>query len=627
MERDYVVSGVHIGEHSFATEQILEEIKHRCVDKGMKFCMIRPPKGEKISDENYIIWAKYLAEHEIYFTFLYATQFAPDGQNSHLHSELVSCIKEIAGSYFMGEVVGECGSLYAAKLKGYYNKAHNKFHPPIPEQNVGTLTKARDSFVNKVKKYVDIDKKNGIKNILCVEPTLLSKYNLDAGVNFPLVETMLGNPEMLFAMARGCTRAKKLPYWGTYVAHEWYGGMRHSDILKQKRLGLLYKYAYIAGSNVMCAESGDELVSAYDQRYEGDDAVCQNYSDNLREITSLIQLDSRPVGGPKVKLAFILGNLDGWSGGVLGSSVWGQHDDPAWANSSAEFSWRILDELGIKRSWKDIENYGDEDLSALPAYGMYDIIPAESDLETMSRYDYLIFVGWNTMTEEIYSNLKRYVENGGILFAGASHLNTSDKRDGETKLIFDGDVSELFGCRLSTPGFSCNDGYKFELESLVRGFMYPGTRRHICDPLFSNGFASYAEVSLCGAVAAARLENTFRSKSEEEYLARPIALTEYRLGKGTSILLSALDYPGHSAVYPVYRMIVREFISLSHRNCEIKVFGNDKVRFSVYEGGVIYLVNTDYDSTGEIIIEYGKTVKNYNLKPGEFKRVEVERLL
>ena len=48
-------------------------------------------------------------------------------------------------------------------------------------------------------------------------------------------------------------------------------------------------------------------------------------------------------------------------------------------------------------------------------------------------------------------------------------------------------------------------------------------------------------------------------------------------------------------MYYTYRAIVREIISASARECEIKVLGSDRVRYSVYEGNKMYLLNTDYD--------------------------------
>lgn len=41
MERDIVFSGVHIGEHSLAPENVLDALYERCVKPGYNFVTIR----------------------------------------------------------------------------------------------------------------------------------------------------------------------------------------------------------------------------------------------------------------------------------------------------------------------------------------------------------------------------------------------------------------------------------------------------------------------------------------------------------------------------------------------------------------------------------------------------------
>ena len=53
-----------------------------------------------------------------------------------------------------------------------------------------------------------------------------------------MLELMCGNPEILVSSIRGTARAFNSKIWGTYIAHEWYGGLRHDDILKQKEVSL-----------------------------------------------------------------------------------------------------------------------------------------------------------------------------------------------------------------------------------------------------------------------------------------------------------------------------------------------------------------------------------------------------
>ena len=149
--------------------------------------------------------------------------------------------------------------------------------------------------------------------------------------------------------------------------------------------------------------------------------------------------------------------------------------------------------------------------------------------------------------------------------------------------------------------------------------MYPGTSTYICDPIFSNGYAAYAKATVNGGYIVARLDNSFRVKTDAEMLGKAPAVIENKLGRGTAILMTSIDYPGHGAVYEAYRAIVREIISASHRSCELKVYGNDKVRFSVYDNDVLYLLNTDYDAKAEVTVEYCGRKERVNIDSCELK--------
>ena len=100
------------------------------------------------------------------------------------------------------------------------------------------------------------------------------------------------------------------------------------------------------------------------------------------------------------------GHLDGYSYRHTGGSLWRGHMQPEYGYGPAEFCWRIIDSVKYSRLWTDVHNFGDINLSGAPAYGTFDVIPATVGADAFSKYDYLIFVGWNTMTDEIYNNLK-----------------------------------------------------------------------------------------------------------------------------------------------------------------------------------------------------------------------------
>ncbi len=621
LPRDTVISGVHIGEHSFVPENIKNEIYDRVIKPGYNFVTIRPRRTVEVPQRYFIEWAKYLAENEVYFVFLYTIQNAPDGKITHLEKETVDEMKRIAGKYFVGDMIGETGSSVACKWPGYYSADAGTWDAKIGTKKHPDMKSAHDAYVKEVSGLIEIDKELGIPDVVSVEATGLNKYNAEAGVTIPMLELMCGSPEPLVSSLRGMARAFDSKMWGTYIAHEWYGGMRHDDTLKRKRLELAYKYAYIAGSQAFCLESGDELVSSYGHRFEEDSEICEDYRKALDYMKNLIESDERPIGGPQVKLAFVSGLHDAW-GSWGGSYVWNQFEGKEWGHGEAEYSWRLLSEIGVKRTWDDIANYGEYDFSMLPAFGMYDIVPIEADVDKLSAYDYLIFLGWNSMTDENMDKLTEYVRRGGHLLMSAAHLNYSAKRDGERILPSNDKLEELFGVRFTGEVFSSADGVKFDYTSVNDRLSYPGTKSHACDPIYSAGYVEYAKFELAGGKETAYISDSFIKSA-----GKAPAVVENRLGEGIATLVTSTAYPGNPALYPLYRAIVREMVRASNYACpNMRIVSSDRLRYAVYKFNRIYLLNTDYDQPITVKIMFGDAdsrEKVVTLEPLELKVVQL----
>lgn len=606
MKKDIVINGIRLGEYDFIPENVMDELKE-CVKNNMNYAAFSIGPKQKIEPEYFEQWAKYLAENKVYFTF---TTAGATG-NLALTKEIALKMKEIAGEYYMANIVPEIGTIFGANGKDY----------GLKEKEIESMSEGKQNLVNYVKERVKYAGFDGALDVSVIEATGLLPYVAEADNAYPTLETMCGNPEIMIPMLRGTAKALKSDKWATYIAHEWYGGTRNFDGLKRKRLKMVYDYAYMSGSNIFVLESGDLFLNSHDvlnwkKRTVDDTEVCENYRKVIKDFAKFVKEDTRPCGGPKVKVAFVKGNLDAHSPWRACSSLWNRWSKKEYGYSVPEFSWRILDDIASKRGWGDVNNFGDRDYSSAPAYGMYDIIPATAGADVMSKYDYLIFVGWNTMTSEIYENLKKYVTGGGKLLITAAQLNTSDKRNGEINLVNGGNVEDLFGCRLSAENAFCvNDGYKFE-ESMIPGVQYPASMEF--DPLLSEGYVNYAKAELCGGKRAALLSQAFDVGNIDE---KEISVVENKCGDGYAILMCSLDYPG-GALYPVYKMMVRELMQTSHKNADIKVVCNDKVRFSVYEGNKIYLLNTDFDCSSYVKLDFGNEIKEITLAPCEFKIVE-----
>ena len=609
-KRDTILCGVKVGEHSFEPDALLTEISERVIKNNGNVVYIRTKFTQVESPENYLKWARFLAENKIYFWFG-GTHRPPNTNPSQFDAALVADLREIAGEYFLGDCISESGTAMACNFSGYYLA---EGHTPHPFPNCTDMEQARNGFVNTVAEHVKTNEALGMPNIIDIEPTALEKYNLQAGSRLPVLEVMPGDPDILFPFGRGAARAYGCKTWGALIAHEWYGGMRHSDPLKRKRLDLAYKYAYMQGANIIIMESGDEAIGAYNEPYPADSEICQDYRRVLLETANYIKADTRPVGGPKVKLAFVSGRHDAW-GGFLGTSLWDQFHREDWGHGEAEFSWRMLDELNTSRKWTDISNFGAQDLSAFPAYGAYDVVPIEAGLDALCKYEYLIFAGWNSMTDEDMDNLTEYVRRGGKILMSVAHLNCNTSRNGALILPAHEKLEALLGCRFTGKIYKTNSGTKLYRDTLNEGFLYPGADSvQTRDPAFSGGYVEYAELTLCGAKPLGLLSDSFEDLGSEENFPSVI---ENRIEKGTVTLVTSTNYPGNPALYPLYRTLMREFVTASARSCDIKVIASDKLRYTVYEGSKLYLLNTDFDNKIFVTVDYGTEKKEILLQPGE----------
>ena len=609
-----IMHGIRIGQYDFNIDTVLDELKWRCINSKVNYAAISAAgsqgfhggtvKGEEM-DRKFLELAEFMTENKIYFSF-------SCGHSGYfgMNPDTLSKMKEIAGDYFIGCFMPELGSMFGCKAFSY---------PDVVAEKFDNMQDAKDGFVNYVNSFIDKVKlpEELTTQTSIIEATCLLPYVAESKMSYPMVEAMCGNPEIMLPMVRGVQKAHNAPMFVTYIAHEWYAGTRNDDTLKSKRLRMIYDYAYMCGSNVFLLESGDLCIFSHRMDIDFNNEISQQYRTVLREFGEFLETDVRPEGGPKTKVAFIQGNLDGWSSWTAGSSLWNQFDKPEWGYSTPEFSWRIMEDINVRRNWYDVGNYGDIDLSGAPAYGQYDVINANSPLEAYMQYDYLIFTGWNTMTKEIYDNLKAYVKQGGRLLMTAAHLNTNNSRDGKISLINGGDVSDLFGCVLDAENaYMSNGGFKF-CDSIMSDIMYPVDSMQ-ADPILSSGYVKYAKSELAGGQVACLSSHYFNEADNDK---PEVAMIENKLGKGYTILLTSLDYPGSGSVYPMYKTVVRELMTATHRMCDIKVYGSDRLRFAVYEGDKVYLLNTDFDS--EIIATVNKNGEEIkvNLKPCEFKAI------
>lgn len=624
-----VISGVNISDYGFDPNRVIEDVKKYGDGKIFRWCPIRCDQGD-ISIELWREYARYFKEKGIYFTIHNSSRGInlPEGKKSHLTKEVVKDIQDIAGKYFLGTAIAEFGSYYASKAKGYRRgmseyALKNSKYGINPIQGLKDQQEAKDTYIRQITDLIEINKELEISTTIALEAVTLFEYDFEAGADFLLVELVPKNMEQILNFARGAQRAFQKEELAAWHAHEFYGGYRMEDPLKAKRFTLEYLASYIGGVDFICLESGFHEIHDHGFNLSEDHPLTQSYLREAQNFADFCEKDKRPENGPICKVAFVKGNLDGFGWGNS-SSLWGQYYDEKWGFSAPEHSYRILDEVYKTLPWHDAKNFGDYDYSHAPAYGQYDVVPICAPLEVLEQYDWLIFCGWNTMTEELYAKIKEYTKNGGNVLITAAHMRDSIERGKAGEFVCGGDFEDYIGCKLTGEKIRSNDGYKFEYESTIDGILYPGPPGFRCDPCWSGGYVNYEKIEPTTAKTVCYLADSFRNDADFMY---PI-MTENQYGKGNVIFMATSDYPGDAAVFPLYKIVVKEILTSTHRISDIKVICGEKVRFAVFENDNIYkvyLLNTDYNFEQKAMVMYkGKKIEKTISSVG-IETVELEK--
>ena len=113
---------------------------------------------------------------------------------------------------------------------------------------------------------------------------------------------------------------------------------------------------------------------------------------------------------------------------------------------------------------------------------------------------------------------------------------------------------------------------------------------------------------------------------QDDFLNRPLGMpivVENKVGKGVAILVTSENYPGHPALMPLYRAIVREIVSQSARQSKVRVIAGGALRYAVYPGRKLYLLNTDYDLPIVVKILQEEKEQTVTLEPLELKSMMI----
>ena len=500
-----------------------------------------------------------------------------------------------AGPYYLGRyAMGEIGLiLYGPQNYEVEWSGTGRAWQNLP--TVQTMEEAKRAYVDYVRERFEFESKISKGPLINIDAGMTFKYRPET--EEIALETMPGDPALMHASIRGAARAFNKP-WGTHIAMHNYGGVS-LDGLWQKRWKTSLYYSYISGAQFILKETPP---LHYSQR--PGDPVRGFYSPEmtrsrrtLREAYQFAGIHTRPPEGPKVKIGVVYGNNDG-TPGLWNRVAWGQYGDDKWREGPAERSWNLVNKFYRKEKWSNEKVQGEIDFSGNPPYGQYDVVPIEASPDLLQNYSALVFLGWNTMTEEIYEKLKKYVSNGGHLIMYLPHLSTETDRAKEITLFHNGDFSDLFGVQVSGKGWKKIQGMKCMAESSLESYHFPRWRINT-DPRFI-GLFTPGRVKLTGGRVISGYSDSYRI--DKEVLEKRPVLIENKLGKGTAFLVAVYEYPADEGMIRFSNDLLRTM--LQGEQADIRMMSNDRIRYAVYEGNmpdskekyeVIYMLNTDPD--------------------------------
>lgn len=532
-------------------------------------------------------------------------------------------MNEIAGELFLGQEEGEFTSSRKRKRMG----------------QVGNMKEGKEKLIAIMReRYAEV-KKAGGPTIFNVEGGPIGHgESLEAGADICFSEHFR-NIALQMSSARGTTKAYEKPLWGAWLNVEFYAkggegyGPPQDDSYTpahQRRLMLDYNMSYIYGADLIflqdclfkiaIANVSPRKAIPLPPVYDAESPQCKGFREVAKRFYNYVQTHPRSNQEPAVDIGLVWGNLEG-IGFFVGTRnsmptrpIWMQTGD-AW-KASIEAGWeRIYDIISLGQpSHDDISRY------AGTPYGQIDIVPVRAPMNVLQKYKVLIFLGWNTMTPEIYAQLREYVHNGGHLFMSLPQLSQQIERKPELELINNGDFRDLFGVSVTgkregkadekisnlvkfVDGKSSDDFYEFSAEG---EFEYPAV-------------AKFADLKMGRARILAAVKNSDI----------PV-LTENKLGQGSAYLLNYYSFT------PVGIDFIKPILKGITKTAAVELLGDHgekkDINYAVYPGQdenketKIFLVNIDW-TTAENVKKIKIRIKDMELpveiKEGAIKIINV----
>ena len=262
-------------------------------------------------------------------------------------------------------------------------------------------------------------------------PTIMFKYFHDAGFQFAAAETMYQPMEPCLAFLRGSEEAYGNPSLGVHHAVQW-GTTPHDTEPRYRRFMLANYVSYMQGVHEINTEEGFwHLENGFYNHHRFSEATAR-HREGERRIVRFAQSHTRS-GHYYAPGAFLHGRYDGWNGfgnkKVMGmpQMLVGEPEE-SWALMKYFYPLANISKAGLRPGPRKTE--ADDQprgyYTGTPN-GNVDVVPIER--ADFSRYQYLVFAGYNAAEAGDFDRLLEYVKKGGTLLCGWPHLSYTTNRD------------------------------------------------------------------------------------------------------------------------------------------------------------------------------------------------------
>ena len=501
----------------------------------------------EVSEEVLRRWAKRIQELD----FLAAASGAPDSS--------VAVLESILGDRFHGNQAHEISNL----AYGWGDA------DPIEERLTRTLKDCKDSFLKRMGPHKIVG-----------QALPLQHLDYEAGVEYVMTEVPASNASLVLHGARGAAAAYDRSVWGVHVANHVTRAPLDQDHVR--RLFILLQQCWLHGASIV---QDEEVALRYnhDTVYAYSDPIPTAYRkfyQSLYHYGNQIKLET-----PVVRTGFLQGNYDLLIGGLQAApwvertKFWGAFgpETESWEFNTPEAGWKLIDSYmpgvwlyPVLQDRKKIRLF----FTGSP-YGQVDLVPITAAVDKLCAYPVLVLPGWNTMTGQLYENLREYVRRGGHLVLCAAQCTEHVTREfllqkQDFAFFRDGDLSQLAGVRVSM-GRNVIRSIRFGEDTVPVVPGIPGL-----------------DTRLCGAVPLATDDQ-----------GNPV-LVEHRIGSGRVWMLCAGEYWGADGLKQFRNVLCQRLAEETEQT--LRLYG-DTAEVDYYEfAGNGYtrlvLLNTDWTTPG-----------------------------